>query len=614
MTKTLPQILLDKAARRGDQEALRRKEDGQYAGISWKTLARQVRLCGRGLIHLGIQPEDKVAIMAPNCPEWVYADLGAMACGALSVPVYHTEGIDTVLYILQNSSSRVLFLYSLYIAEELAEKLDEVPHLEKIILIDDELDHPRFTSLASFLQEAEKVPESQLDERLEKGKPDEVATIVYTSGTTGPPKGVLLTHNNFLSNIEECCKRFDISDKDMCLSFLPLSHVFERMAGYYFMLYQGTVIAYAEGIDSVPANLVEVAPTVAISVPRLYEKMFARVMDRVVSGPWLKKQMFFSALNSGRKLVRQQQAGENPSALLRGGVALARKIVFAPIKKHLGGRLRFFVSGGAPLTENVAEFFLAAGIPIYEGYGLTETSPVIACNYPGALRLGTVGRPLDGVEVRLGEDDEILVRGPNVFSGYWNLPEQTREAFSDGWFKTGDIGKLDADGFLAITDRKKDLLVTAGGENVAPQMIEGLFKTDKYLSNAMVYGDRKPYLTALLVPNFENLEKYARYKNIDFLTPCDLVNHPKVLNLIRRRIDRLQENLASFQRVKRFTLLSRDFSKEENEITPTLKIKRKVVAKNFNKILEGMYIAKDKGIHDAGFCIVENLTDAEKDD
>ncbi len=613
MKNTLPRALFEKASQRRGKEALQHKVNGQYTGITWDTLEDQIRHFSRGLIGLGIQPGDRVAIMAPNSPEWVYADFGAMACGALSVPVYHTEGIDTILYILRDSGSRVLFLYSLLMAEELAERLEQVPELEQVILLDATLDHPRFKTLDAFLDESEKTPEDLLEKRLQTGRPDEVATIVYTSGTTGPPKGVLLTHENFLSNIEACRKRFDIGETDICLSFLPLSHVFERMAGYYLMLMQGTVIAYAEGIDSVPANLVEVRPTVAISVPRLYEKMFARVMERVLSGSWLSKQLFFGALNSGKKLIQKELSGETAGPVLRGGVALARKVVFSKIRQRLGGRLRFFVSGGAPLTINVAEFFLAAGIPIYEGYGLTETAPVIACNCPEALRLGTVGKPLEGLDIRLADDGEILVKGPNVFKGYWNKEQETKDAFVDGWFKTGDIGRIDAEGFLAITDRKKDLIVTAGGENVAPQILEGLFKTDKYISNAMIYGDGKPYLTALLVPNFESLEKYAKFKKIDFLTACDLVNHPRVLNLIRRRIDHLQEDLTAFQRVKRFTLLSRDFSKEEDEITPTLKIKRKVVSKHFNNVLEGMYIATDKGVHDAGFCIIENLTEAERD-
>jgi long-chain acyl-CoA synthetase len=314
------------------------------------------------------------------------------------------------------------------------------------------------------------------------------------------------------------------------------------------MLHQGTVIAYAENFESVPHNLAEVGPTVVISVPRLYEKMYARIMERVLSGSMVKKQLFFGALKACRSLVRTELSGEVPSLSQRLLAKISRAGVFSKLKTPLGGKLRFFVSGGAPLGAEIAEFFLAAGIPIYEGYGLTETSPVIAANTPAALRLGTVGRPIPGTEVRIADDGEILVKGPGVFAGYWNRPEETAEAFVDGWFKTGDIGVIDADGFLAITDRKKDLIVTAGGENVAPQNLENLLKTDKYIANSMIYGDKKPFLTALLVPNFDNLEKYARYKKIDFLNHCDLVSHPRVLDLVRRRVDALQQNRPPFGR------------------------------------------------------------------
>jgi long-chain acyl-CoA synthetase len=600
-------MVLHQARRLKSRTALRRKEEGEYRDISWEKLEENIRLFARGLLALGLRHGERVALMAPNCPEWAYIDLGALSCGAVSVPVYHTEGLSTLLHIAKDSGSRFLFIHSPLMVGELLPHLDQLPELERIILLEGEKGSPEILSRDEFLKSAEDVADAEVDRLLSQGNPDDIASIVYTSGTTGPPKGVTLTHGNFISNIKACCCLFDIGEDDECLSFLPLSHVFERMAGYYFMLYQGAAIAYAENVDSVPVNLTEARPTILLSVPRLYEKMYARVLERVLSGRWIRKQIFFAALNSCRALVRKELAGEEPGRLHRLLAETARSIVFAPLREHLGGRLRFFISGGAPLGKDVAEFFLAAGLPIYEGYGLTETSPVIAANSPGALRLGTVGRPIDGTEVRIAEDGEILVKGPGVFQGYWGRPEATEEALIDGWFKTGDVGIVDADGFLAITDRKKDLIVTAGGENVAPQHLENLFKSDKFLANAMVYGDRKPYLTALLIPNLENLESYARHKKIDFLDPCDLVNHPQVLQLIRRRIDALQEGFPSFQRIKRFTLLSRDFSKEE--MTPTLKVKRKLVTENFHKVLEEMYLPRDHGLHDSGFCVLEEEKD-----
>jgi long-chain acyl-CoA synthetase len=326
-------------------------------------------------------------------------------------------------------------------------------------------------------------------------------------------------------------------------------------------------------------------------------------MEQVLSGYRLRKQIFFGALHASLSCVRRETAGERPGMLLQGLTRLARQLVFGKLRQRLGGRVRFFISGGAPLARDVAEFFLAVGIPVYEGYGLTETAAGIAVNTPQALRLGSVGRPFAGTEVRLAADGEILVRGAGVFAGYWQLPEETAQAFDDGWFRTGDIGAIDGDGFLRITDRKKDLIVTAGGENIAPQFLENLLKTDKFLANAMVCGDRKPFLTALLVPNFDNLEKYARYKRINFLNHCDLVRHPRILDLVRRRIDRLQADLPPFQRIRRFALLSRDFGKEE--MTPTMKLKRRVVREHFHRTLEEMYLPRDHGVHDSGVCHVE---------
>ena len=605
MNETLPRMVLNQAERLAGRTALRRKVEGVWRDISWQDLDNNIRAFGEGLLGLGIRAGDRVAVMAPNSPEWVYADLGSMACGALSVPVYHTEGVGTLLHILQDSQSRFLFIHSPLIAGELLDHLGKLPHLERIIQFEGPAADERCLRLETFLQQREVAATAELAHRLATAKPGDVATLVYTSGTTGPPKGVMLTHANFLSNVEACSNLFPIGPADQCLSFLPLSHVFERMAGYYFMLNQGAVIAYAENFDSVPANLAEVRPTVVISVPRLYEKMYARVLERVLAGPWLKKQLFFGALKAGRALVESEMSGEPAGVLLQKTATLARKVVFAPLREHLGGRLRFFVSGGAPLGRDIAEFFFAVGLPIYEGYGLTETSPVIAANTPQHVRLGTVGLPIPGTEVRIADDGEILARGPGVFQGYWNQPEQTAEVFENGWFRTGDIGQLDADGFLAITDRKKDLIVTAGGENVAPQVLENVFKTDKFITNVLVYGDRKPFLTALVVPNFDNIEKFAREHRIDFLNHCDLVNHPQVLRLIRDRIDLHQVSMPPIQRIKRFTLISRDFSSSEGEVTPTLKVKRKVVARHFHRVLEEMYLPQDHGVHDSGFCIIE---------
>jgi long-chain acyl-CoA synthetase len=610
MNDTLPRMILGQARRLDQHTALRHKHQGKYQDISWARLDETIRLFARGLLALKLQPGQRVAIVAPNGPDWVYTDVATMACGAVSVPVYHTSGITAIRHIVEDSQCQVIFVHSPLVAEQIIAHRKSMPHLHQVVLLEGRTDLPEVLDREAFLAGADPVAAAEVASRLAAGRGSDLASLVYTSGTTGLPKGVMLTHDNFLSNIRACVELFQLDEKDQCLSFLPLSHVFERMAGYYLMLYCGTVIAYAESFDTIPTNLAEIRPTIAISVPRLYEKMYARIMERVLSGPWLRKQVFFGALRLSRSVVTRELAGQPPQWLLKRLAELAKKTIFAKLREHLGGRLRFFVSGGAPLSKEIAEFFLAAGIPIYEGYGLTETAPVIAANYPGHLRPGTVGQPIPGTEVRIAGDGEILVRGPGVFQGYWNQPEATAEAFVDGWFMTGDIGELDRDGYLAITDRKKDLIVTAGGENISPQFLENLLKTDKFIANAMVYGDRKPYLTALLVPNLENLENLARNRHIDFLDACDLVNHPDSLELIRDRLNQLQGNLPPFQRIKRFTLLSADFSRDE--VTPTLKLKRERITKHFHQLLEGMYLATDHGIHDSAFCVVEELTEEEK--
>ncbi len=605
MGQTLPQMVFSRVTIYGDQTVMRRKKSARYQDISWRQLGNQIRAFGHSLMALGLKPQQQVGIMAPNCPEWAFADLAIMAAGGHTVPVYHTEGLKTITYILADAECRFLFTHSPMQADKLLQLRSELPQLEKIILLEGTAQADEVLSLQEFLQLGERFENQLFEQQLAQGQRQDLATLVYTSGTTGDPKGAMLSHDNILSNLEACCQLIEISHQDECLSFLPLSHIFERMAGYYLMLHQGVTIAYAESIDTVPANLAEIKPTIVLSVPRLYEKMYNRVLERVTTGPWLKKQLFFLAINLGKQKVAREQAGQPLPWLQEKLLEVFDKLVFTKIKERLGGRLRFFVSGGAPLVKDIGEFFLAAGVHIYEGYGLTETSPVIAVNYPGQHRLGSVGPALQNLDVQLAEDGELLVKGPSVFNGYWKQPEKTAEALVDGWFHTGDIAEIDTAGFITITERKKDLIVTAGGKNVAPQEIENRLKTDKYISSLMVYGDRRPYLTALVVPDFDALQKYAEFKKIDFLDHCDLVNHPQILSLIRRRIDQLQTAVPSYRQIKRFTMLSRDFSSEQGEVTPTLKIKRNIVGRRYASLLEDLYRPEGEDIHDSSYCVID---------
>ncbi len=612
MQQTLPQMVFERIERFDQKTVMRRKLNGHYRDISWQQLGQRIRDFAASLIALGLQPEQQAAILTPNCPEWACADLAIMTVGGRTVPIYHTEGVKTITHILADGECRFLFTHSVLLATEVLKRREQCPSLEKIILLEGQSEAEEILSLTSFLEHGQQIEPQQVEQLLQAGKREDLATLVYTSGTTGEPKGAMLSHDNIMANVEACCELIEFGPEDECLSFLPLSHIFERMAGYYLMLYRGVTISYAESIDTVPANLAEIKPTIVISVPRLYEKMYNRILERVTTGPWLNKQLFFLAIKVGKSKVAREQQGLEATALQTTLLDLFDKLVFSKIKERLGGRLRFFVSGGAPLVKGIAEFFLAAGVPIYEGYGLTETSPVIAVNYPGRHRLGSVGPPLRNLQVQIAEDGELVVKGPSVFHGYWKKPERTAENLQNGWFHTGDIAMLDAEGYLIITDRKKDIIVTAGGKNVAPQGLENELKADKYISSVMIYGDRRPYLTALVVPDFESLQKYAEYKHIDFLDHCDLVNHPQILDLIRRRINNIQATVPSYRQIKRFTLLSRDFSGEKGEVTPTLKIKRNIVGKRFAQILEDLYRAEGESIHNTSFCIIDKETTVEK--
>jgi long-chain acyl-CoA synthetase len=424
-------------------------------------------------------------------------------------------------------------------------------------------------------------------------QPADLATLIYTSGTTGDPKGVMLLHSNITSNVAAVRQVFHVfAQDDVALSFLPLCHIFERMAGYYMMLDVGATIAYAESVEAVPANMAEVRPTLMCSVPRLYEKIYARVQEKVAGDPPARQKIFRWAVGVGRRLFRHRWERTSPGLLDRLQGALADKLVFGKIRERTGGRLKLFVSGGAPLSREINEFFGAVGLQIVEGYGLTETSPVITCNRPDRFKPGTVGLPLPGLEVKIAEDGEILTRGPHVMKGYYNKPEATAEAIGgEGWFHTGDVGVIDADGFLTITDRKKDLIVTSGGKNIAPQPIENVIKNSPLVGEVVMIGDRRNFPSALLVPNFEVLERWAREKGLSYSSREELVQRPEVVALYEQTVKELTPHLAGFERIKKLALLAREFTLESGELTPTLKVKRRVIEKKYKDVIDNIYNA-----------------------
>ena len=575
MSLTLPQMFLAQAARLGGRAVFHVKKKGQYQPVSWEQARVEIEEIALGLLDLGVQPGDRVAIFSENRPEWAIADLGILSAGAVTVPIYATLTGQEAEYILRHSGARVLFVST-------PEMMGKVIHLQKeldlkIVLFDAHyrVSGPRvwwFGELLGLGNTASAQQREDLARQIRQGNPEDPASIIYTSGTTGDPKGVVLTHANFLSNCEGVRQVIPIGEEDLLLSFLPLSHVFERMAGYYFVLSVGGAIAYAENLETVPQNLLEARPTVITGVPRFYEKTHDRILEAVRSAPPLKRALFHWALRAGSKN------------------RIADRLVFSKLRARLGGRIRFCVSGGAPLPKPIAEFFYAAGILILEGYGLTETSPVITCNRMDRFRFGTVGLAIPGVEVRIAADGEILTRGPHVMRGYYQNPAATAEVIdAEGWFHTGDVGQLDPDGFLSITDRKKDLIKTSGGKMVAPQNLEAALKADPLITDCVVIGDGRKYLTALVVPHLEKLQEFARGKEISARSARDLVENGQVHALVWERVDRVNRSLASFERIKKIALLPEPFSLGSGELTPTLKVKRRVVSERYADQIEELY-------------------------
>ena len=589
---TLNQLFFDAVSKFNRPDALQVKRGGAYQPISHKEVAERVRHAARGLSSLGVRRGDRVAILSENRPEWAIADFACLTIGLTDVPIYPTLPGDQVAYVLKDSGAVAIFVSNKAQAEKIREIRSQLSALKTVIGFDEipgltnmsiaELEKrgtqgENRESIATYREDALTV------------KPDDLATIIYTSGTTGEPKGVMLSHDNIYSNVEGTRTAIPFDGHDVALSFLPLSHIFERMGGHYLMFATGTSIAYAESIDTVPIDMQNVRPTIVLSVPRLYEKMYARILETALTGGFLKKKIFFWARSVAERWANEKLAGKKPGALVAKQYAIAQKLVFSKLKARTGGRLRYFVSGGAPLSPDINKFFFAAGLEILEGYGLTETSPVIAVNTPENFRIGTVGKMIDGVEVRIAADGEILTRGPHVMKGYYNKPDATREAIDpDGWFHTGDIGVLE-DGFLAITDRKKDIIVTAGGKNIAPQPLENKVKTNKYVAQAVMLGDKRKFPSMLIVPNFDQLERWAGKRNIIWTDRAQLLRMPTIQAKIEKEVNKELEGTAHFEMPKKIGLLEHDFSIEKGELTPTQKVKRRAIDKHYKALIDSLY-------------------------
>jgi long-chain acyl-CoA synthetase len=599
--RNLAEMFFQRAAARAGRPRYRVKRGGEWREVTWDETATAVREIAAGLAELGVRPEQKVAILAATRPEWMEADLGIYGCGGVSVPIYQSNLPHECGYILSNSESRVCFVES---PQQLAKiravqregfELDgqRVPvELERVILIEGEPDGPDAVTLAALRERGRQAlarREGLVAERIAGVGRDALATIVYTSGTTGPPKGVMQTHGNHLAALEMVHGVGLAREGDVDFLFLPFAHSFARMLEYYG-IWAGSITAFASSIDAVGAEIAEARPHIVASVPRIYEKIYARIMSTREGGSWVKQALFDWAVGVGRERSLCEQQGRSVPLVLQAQAAVAHALVFSRIHEVLGGRVRFMVSGGAPLAREIMELFHAVGLLILEGYGLTETTPILTCNRPDRFKFGSVGLPLEGVTLRIAEDGEILAKGPNVAQGYFRRPEATAEAWDgEGWFHTGDIGEMDADGFLRITDRKKDLIKTSGGKYVAPQNIENLLKTQTHISQAVVIGDNRRYCVALLTLDLEEVERFARANRLEVDDRDDLHRHPRVVELVEAEVQEVNKRLASYETVKYFRILEGDFSQETGELTPSLKVKRKVVTERFRDLIDEMY-------------------------
>ncbi len=590
MVDTLSQLFLHTSKSFPKDDLMLYKKEGKYAPISTDEFAERVKHLALGLRSLGYESGDKLVIFSENRPEWVMTDMANLCLGGVTVPIYTSLVPEQIKYIIDNSDAKVV----VFSGEEMWEKINAVRSdlvkVEHFITYQDDGAEGILT-FTDVQKRGEKLAEEQPD--LFEGlalqvKPDDVASIIYTSGTTGLPKGVMLMHSNFVSNVVAVTKIIEFTEQDTVLSFLPLSHVLERMVTFAY-LYKGCSIAYAESIETVAENLLEIRPQIMVSVPRVFEKIYAKVMDNVLASSPLKRKIFFWAARVGREYGGKKLLDQPIHGSLQFKKNLAQKLVFSKIIEKTGGKVRFFVSGGAPLSKDIAEFFYAMGLVVLEGYGLTETSPVIAVNTLEDIRFGSVGKPIPGIDVKIADDGEILTKGPHVMKGYYKMETETREVIVDDWFYTGDIGFLDEEGFLTITDRKKDIIVTAGGKNVAPQPIENILKTNPYVSNAVIIGDRRKFISALIVPNFEKLVEYADAHNIIYSDYSDLVKNEWILNFIESEIARATPGLASYEQVKRVALLDREFEIEKGEITPTLKVKRNIIEQKYKPVIDTLY-------------------------
>ncbi|HMQ03504.1 MAG TPA: long-chain fatty acid--CoA ligase [Pyrinomonadaceae bacterium] len=591
--QTIPEIFIRARDEFDLSGALNYKRDGQWHAISSAELVERAEVIAAALHSLGLRRGDRAAILAANSPEWTLADAGCQFAGIIDVPIYTTLSPESVLYILNDSCAKLLFIDTLEAYERISDELGQCPSLGQVVFFSSKDAPPESLSLAK-LEELGRSEMSDGPPGLAAGLRneivhDDIATLIYTSGTTGEPKGVMLTHDNIVSNVIDVCENYSFSPEDKPLSVLPLSHVFERSAMYLYVL-NGMAVHYAESIEKVPENLAEVRPTIFIGVPRIFEKVYAKAKLKAAQGGGIKEKIFDWAIEVAKEYALAIERNEPVSFILKMKHGLADRLVYSKFREFFGGNLRACITGGAALPDEIYLIFTGSGIPIMQGYGLTETSPVITSNNPGASRLGTVGRPIRNMEIRIAADGEVEAFGPGVMLGYYNKEQATRDAFTDDeWFRTGDIGEIDPDGFLRITDRKKELFKTSGGKYIAPSPIEQMIRSSRFVNQAVLVGNERKFAAALIVPNFEMLDSYASHKGFEKMSPEDYCRDPRIIDLFERQVAAATKGLAQFESVKKIALLEQELTVESGELTPTMKLKRRVIDEKYKSVIDEIY-------------------------
>jgi long-chain acyl-CoA synthetase len=596
---TVPKLFWYQVEHYGEEPTLWWKRGGLWKKISWQEYGNWSRAVGNGLLSQTLKPGDKVSILSQTRVEWVVIDMAIMGIGCITTPIYHSNTPQQVRYILDHSQSRVVFVEDQEQLDKVLSIWETLPHLKMVVVMDKfhAGDRQNVVSLEHFTQQGDQYGQDHPEEfqqRLQAVHPADIISFIYTSGTTGPPKAAMITSENVIAIIRHLPSLLNLRRSDVTMAYLPLAHIAERVVGHFMKLYAGNQTVYAESLEDLPSNLRQTGPTVMFGTPRVFEKFYARILTGIQDATWFEKSIFRWSHRVGKKVAERELNRQKISFGWRVKRYLAHLLIFRKIRDIFGGNIRFMISGGAPIAPNIIRFFYEMGLKIYEVYGMTETTGLLSMNRPGAYKIGSVGKLFPETEINLEEDGEICAHGPQNCQGYYRNEEATRELLTTDdsgkiWLHTGDIGYFDEDGFLYITDRKKDLIITAGGKNVAPQNIENLLKTSPYISQAMVYGDRKPYLTALLTLDEDEITKFARDRRILYSDLSDLTKQPEVLNLIRKEVHAKNQELASYETIKKFRILEEELDQDKDEITPTLKVKRKVVTENYRSLLEEMY-------------------------